>query len=557
MQVETRVAASPAAFVLVHAETGQAPPLRREFFSASRRFVSTDLQRPPQPPVPSDWDRHTHQDQELVKGLGLTSATMLVMGSMIGSGIFIVSAEISREVQSPALLIGAWLITGFLTIVGALSYGELAAMMPRAGGQYVYLRESLGPLWGFLYGWTLFLVIQTGTIAAVGVAFGKFLGIFWPAISSSHWILHLWKVPTFTIGSVPLGGMDVGLNTQNSIAILVVVALSVINIFGVKTGAFIQNIFTAAKVSALLGLVLFGIFLGRNAKAIAENFGANFWHNAGLGTLHDVGGGILVSTLTALAVAQVGSLFSADAWNNVTFTAGEVKNPSRNLPLSLALGTGVVITLYVACNFIYLGSLPLAGNPAGATLIERGIQYASEDRVATAVITQMFGSNGGKLMALAIMISAFGCANGLILSGARVYYAMAKDGLFFRSVARLHPQYKTPVVSLMVQMVWTAILCISGTYNDLLNYVIFAVLVFYILTIIGLFVLRQTHPTAERPYKAIGYPVLPAIYIVMALFIDVVLLRYKPQFTWPGLFIVLLGIPVYYLWSLRARATSA
>ena len=519
--------------------------------------MNTNIQTPaPISPV-SDWERHTQQDKELVKGLGLTSATMLVMGSMIGSGIFIVSAEISREVQSPALLIGAWLITGFLTIVGALSYGELAAMMPRAGGQYVYLRESLGPLWGFLYGWTLFLVIQTGTIAAVGVAFGKFLGIFWPAISSSHWIIHLWKVPEFAIGPVMLGGMDVGLNTQNLIAIIVVVALSIINIFGVKTGAFIQNIFTTAKVSALLGLVLFGIFLGRNAKAIAANFGANFWSNAGLGTLHDVGGGILVSTLTALAVAQVGSLFSADAWNNVTFTAGEVKNPSRNLPLSLAMGTGVVIALYVACNFIYLGALPLWGSPTATTLLQRGIQYASEDRVATAVMTQMFGSAGGGLMAVAIMISAFGCCNGLILSGARVYYAMAKDGLFFRSVAELNPTYKTPVVSLMVQMVWTAILCISGTYNDLLNYVIFAVLVFYILTIFGLFVLRRTHAKAERPYKAIGYPVLPAIYIIMALFIDVVLLRYKPQYTWPGLFIVLLGIPVYYLWSLRTTKASA
>ncbi len=515
--------------------------------------MSTDVRPPAQTNIPSDWERHTHQDKELVKGLGLTSATMLVMGSMIGSGIFIVSAEISREVSSPALLIGAWLVTGFLTIVGALTYGELAAMMPRAGGQYVYLRESLGPLWGFLYGWTLFLVIQTGTIAAVGVAFGKFLGIFWPAISSSHWIVHIWKVPTFALGPVALGGMDVGLNTQNLVAILVVIVLSIINIFGVKTGAIIQNIFTTAKVSALLGLVLFGIFLGRNAHAVAANFGANFWNNSGLGTLHDVGGGVLVSTLTALAIAQVGSLFSADAWNNVTFTAGEVKNPSRNLPLSLALGTGVVIALYIGCNFIYLGALPLVGNPTGATLFERGIQYASEDRVATAVMTQMFGSSGGALMAIAIMISGFGCCNGLILSGARVYYAMAKDGLFFRSVAKLHPDYKTPAVSLMVQMVWTAILCISGTYNDLLNYVIFAVLVFYVLTIFGLFVLRRTHPEAERPYKAVGYPILPAIYIVMALFIDVVLLRYKPQYTWPGLFIVLLGIPVYYIWRPRTE----
>jgi APA family basic amino acid/polyamine antiporter len=508
----------------------------------------------------SDWERHTHQDKELVKGLGLTSATMLVMGSMIGSGIFIVSAEISREVTSPALLIGAWLITGFLTIVGALTYGELAAMMPRAGGQYVYLRESLGPLWGFLYGWTLFLVIQTGTIAAVGVAFGKFLGIFWPAISSSNWIVHIWKVPKFAVGpagsAMVLGGIDVGLNTQNLVAILVVVALSVINIFGVKTGAIIQNIFTTAKVSALLGLVLFGVFLGRNAQALAANFGSNFWRNASLGTLHDVGGGVLVSTLTVLAIAQVGSLFSADAWNNVTFTAGEVKNPSRNLPLSLAVGTGVVIALYIACNFIYLSALPLVGSPTGATLVERGIQYAREDRVATAVMTQMFGSAGGALMAVAIMISGFGCCNGLILSGARVYYAMAKDGLFFRSVARLHPTYKTPAVSLMVQMVWTCVLCISGSYGQLLDYIIFAVLVFYVLTIFGLFVLRRTHPEAERPYKAMGYPILPAIYIVMALFIDVVLLRYKPQFTWPGLFIVLLGIPVYYIWRPRAQTSS-
>ncbi len=513
-----------------------------------------------QPPIPtsqvSDWERHTHQDKELVKGLGLTSATMLVMGSMIGSGIFIVSAEISREVQSPALLIGAWVITGFLTIVGALTYGELAAMMPRAGGQYVYLRESLGPLWGFLYGWTLFLVIQTGTIAAVGVAFGKFLGIFWPAISSSHWIVHLWKVPQFAVGPMMLGGMDVGLNTQNLVAILVVIILSIINIFGVKTGAFIQNIFTTAKVSALLGLVIFGVFLGRNAQALAANFGPNFWNNSSLGTLHDVGAGVLVSTLTVLAIAQVGSLFSADAWNNVTFTAGEVKNPSRNLPLSLALGTGVVIALYIACNFIYLGALPLVGSPTGATLLERGIQYAREDRVATAVMTQMFGSAGGALMAVAIMISGFGCCNGLILSGARVYYAMAKDGLFFRSVARLHPGYKTPAISLMVQMVWTCVLCISGSYGQLLDYIIFAVLVFYVLTIFGLFVLRRTHPEAERPYKAVGYPILPAIYIVMALFIDIVLLRYKPQYTWPGLIIVLLGIPVYYIWRPRAETTS-
>jgi APA family basic amino acid/polyamine antiporter len=490
---------------------------------------------------------------------------MLVMGSMIGSGIFIVSAEIGRQVDSPALLIGAWAVAGFMTIVAALSYGELAAMMPRAGGQYVYLREALGPLWGFLYGWTLFLVIQTGTIAAVGVAFGKFLGVFVPSISSTHWLLHLWKVPPIHIGPMVLGNMDVGINTQNLVAILLVIFLSVVNIFGVKTGAAIQNIFTAAKVSALLGLAVFGFAVGRNPQALAANFGANFWHNAGLGAQHavqvGVGGPIvLVGTLTILAVAQVGSLFSADAWNNVTFTAGEVKNPSRNLPWSLALGTGVVIALYIACNFIYLSALPLDGTPGAATILERGIKYASEERVGTAVMTQMFGAVGGLLMAAAIMISGFGCANGLILSGARVYYAMAKDGLFFRKVAKLHPTYRTPAISLMVQMVWACLLCVSGSYGQLLDYIIFAVLVFYVLTIVGLFVLRRTHPDAVRPYKAVGYPVLPIIYIVMALFIDVVLLRYKPQYTWPGLIVVLLGIPVYYAWSRSAntqRSTSA
>ena len=304
-------------------------------------------------------------DTGLVKGLGLTSATTLVMGSMIGSGIFIVSAEIAREVDSPALLIAAWLVTGFLTITGALAYGELAAMMPHAGGQYVYLRESLGPLWGFLYGWTLYLVIQTGTIAAVGVAFGKFLGVFFPSISASNWIIHLWKVPPIPIGPMVLGNMDVGLNTQNLMAVLVVIFLSVLNVFGVRTGAAVQNVFTFAKTAALLGLVLLGLAIGRNAQAIAANFGSNFWQNAGLSALHavqvGVGGPIaLVGTITIIAVAQVGSLFSSDAWNNVTFTAGEVRNPQRNLPLSLAIGTGVVILLYVMANFVYLTVLPLA-----------------------------------------------------------------------------------------------------------------------------------------------------------------------------------------------------
>lgn len=490
----------------------------------------------------------TDANPELVKALGLTSATTLVMGSMIGSGIFIVSAEIAREGNSPGLLLGAWLVTGFLTIVGALCYGELAAMMPKAGGQYVYLREALGPLWGFLYGWTLFLVIQTGTIAAVGVAFGKFLGYFFPnAISADRWIWHIGHVNPFHpfgIQSITLGNMDVGLNYQNLCGIVIVVLLTTVNIFGIKTGAAVQNIFTVAKVSALFLLVVAGVLVGRNAAAIAANF-SDFWR---LHAPHSASGtlaGPFVGVLTILAVGQVGSLFSADAWNNVTFTAGEVKNPKRNLPLSLAIGTGVVIALYVLANVIYLTALPLAQ-----------IQNAPSDRVGTAVMQQMFGDAGASLMAIAILISTFGCCNGLILAGARVYYAMAKDRLFFKGVGSVHPTYKTPAVSLVVQGIWTCLLCLSGTYGQLLDYIIFAVLVFYILTIAGLFVLRYKRPDAERPYRAVGYPVLPAVYIVMALFIDVVLLRYKPQYTWPGLFIVLLGIPVYAIWSMRKAATE-
>jgi len=512
-------------------------------------------------PKPEPAIAQADREPELVKALGLTSATTLVMGSMIGSGIFIVSAEIARVVNSPALLLAAWLVTGFMTVTGALAYGELAAMMPRAGGQYVFLRESLGPLCGFLYGWTFFLVIQTGTIAAVGVAFGKFLGFFFPSVASTHWILHFGTVPPLHLGPMVLGNMDVGLNTQNLVAILMVVFLSVLNIFGIKTGALVQNIFTVAKVAALLGLVAAGFAIGRNPQAVAANFG-DFWHHAGLGARHliQVGTGgpwVLVGTITALAVAQTGSLFSADAWNNVTFAAAEVRNPRRNLPLALALGAGLVIALYVLTNLVYLCVLPLAGDPGGPDVFARGIQYATEDRVGTAAMQATFREAGGALMAFAILISTFGCNNGLILAGARVYYAMARDGLFFRPAGQIHPRYRTPAISLMVQMVWTCVLCLSGSYGQLLDYIIFAVLVFYVLTIAGLFVLRRTRPDAERPYKAMGYPVLPAIYIVMAIYIDLLLLRYKPQYTWPGLIIVLIGIPVYFVWTRRAGKSTA
>ncbi len=502
------------------------------------------------------------QPAHLVQGMGLFSATAIVMGSMIGSGIFIVPADMSRTLGSPALLIAAWLVTAAMTMIGALSYGELAAMMPKAGGQYVYLREGLGPIWGFLYGWTLFLVIQTGTIAAVGVAFGKFLGVFFPSVSQSHWLWHL-------------GSGNIGLNTANLAAIAVITLLTFTNTQGVKLGAAVQNVFTSAKVLALLGVIAVGL-VAKNARAIAANFtgaagaGSQFFANASLGTRHPVeigsffglgGGSALVGVFTLIAVVQVGSLFSSDAWNNVTFTAGEIRNPKRNLPLSLAMGTGVVLLLYIFCNLVYLAVLPMKGTAAATTLAGRGIAFAAEDRVATAVMesaaSQIWAAGAGlgaKLMAGAILISTFGCVNGMLLAGARVYYAMSRDGLFFQATGKLDARTGVPVNSLWLQWAWTCLLCLSGSYGQLLDYVIFAVLVFYVLTIVGLFVLRRTHPDAPRPYKALGYPVLPALYIVMAVWICGVLLRYKPQYTWPGLLLVLLGVPVYLL---RARATAA
>ena len=493
----------------------------------------------------------------LVQSLGLFSSTAIVAGSMIGSGIFLVDADIARTANSPALVLGAWVVTGVLTMIGALSYGELAAMMPRAGGQYVYLRESLGSLWGFLYGWTLFLVIQTGTIAAVCVAFGKFLGVFFPSISTTHWLWHIAHVPAINIGPMVLGNMDIGVNTANLTGIAIVFLLAFVNVFGVKLGALIQNVFTSAKALSLAALVLLSLTIGRNATAWNANFGegwSQFWKSAGWGSQHPIqvgvgGPTVLVNLLVILAVVQVGSLFSADAWNNITFTAGEVKNPRRNIPLSLILGTGFVLTVYFLTTLGYLLVLPMHGDPNGTTALARGLQYAAEDRVATAVLGVIFHSGGAQLMAAAILISTFGCANGMSLAGARVYYAMSQDGLFFKSVGKLHPKYKTPAAGLFVQASWTALLCVSGSYSQLLDYIIFAVLVFYILTIAGLFVLRFKMPDAERPYRALGYPVLPALYIVMASWICIVLLRYKPQYTWPGLVLVLLGIPVYLFWS--------
>jgi basic amino acid/polyamine antiporter, APA family len=476
----------------------------------------------------------------LVKGLRLGDATTIVMGSMIGSGIFIVAAEIAREVRAPGPFLLSWVLSGLMTIAAAVTYGELAAMMPRAGGQYVYLRESFGPLWGFLYGWTLFLVIQTGTIAAVAVAFGKFLGIFVPWVSAGNILANL--------GTVSIGGHAVAMtiSSQQFVGILALLGLATTNIFGLRTGAWVQNVFTTLKVAALLGIVAVGLWW-RAGHPAAETGVPSFWQGAHWD----------LATLTMISVALVGPLFASDAWNNVTFTGEEVINPKRNLPLALLVGTLTVCAIYFLCNWIYLQLLPLSGTPQGLDPIARGVQYAAEDRVATAAMQVALGPRGAGLMAAAIIISTFGCMNGMSLAGARVYYAMAKDGLFFRSVASVNRKYHTPAVSLVVQAVWASLLTLSGTYNDLLDYVIFAVVLFYILTILGLFRLRRTRPEAPRPYRAWGYPVVPALYIIFASFIDWALLLHKTQRSVAGLCIVALGIPIYYLWRRRSTVKPA
>lgn len=502
-------------------------------------------------------------DAKFVRGLGLLDSTMLVAGSMIGSGIFIVSADISRQVGSAGWLLVVWAVTGFLTMIAALSYGELAAMMPHAGGQYVFLREAYSPLWGFLYGWTLFLVIQTGTIAAVAVAFARFLGVLIPSISPTSWV-----VPPIILSR----NYAISLSTQQLVAILVIILLTFVNTRGLSLGKWIQNVFTSAKTLSLLALIVLGIFVGRNAAALSANF-SHLWTPVGVTPIKsDLGFVGLASAkdgflgmLIAICVAQVGSLFSADAWNNVTFTAAEVKNPRRNLPLSLACGTGLVITLYLLANVAYLFLLPLGQ-----------IQHPPDDRVGTAAMAVMFGGAGAAIMAVAIMVSTFGCSNGLILAGARVYYAMANDGLFFRATGRLNAKH-VPAVALILQGIWTVLLVLPRTrlrdpitnapmvdaagveqygnlYGMLLDYVVFAVLIFYVLTIFGLFVLRRTQPNAERPYRAFGYPILPALYLVAATVILIVLAVYRTQTSWPGLMIVLAGVPAYLIWRRTAPA---
>ena len=495
-----------------------------------------------------------------VRAIGLFDGTMIVVGSMIGSGIFIVAADISRQTGSAGGLLLTWILTGLLTISAALSYGELAALFPHAGGQYVYLREAYSPLWGFLYGWTLFLVIQTGTIAAVAVGFARYVGVLVPSISPNVWIVH----------PIALGSKyAISLSVQQLVGVLMIVFLTFINTLGVRLGKLIQNIFTSAKTLSLLGLIFLGIFVGRNAGAITENFnhlwairnaqpiepGANFLRSF-VPTITAAGGAF--GLLVAYGVAQVGSLFSADAWNNIGFTAAEVKNPKRDVALSMAFGTIIVITLYCLANLAYLCTLPLVQ-----------IQTAPDDRVASAALNAIFGPTGAMIMAVAIIISTFGCNNGLILAGARVSYAMAKDGLFFRSTGTLNSR-GVPGTALVYQGIWVAVLILLRTrhvdaagavtygnlYSDLLDYVVFSVLIFYVLTIAGIFVLRAKRPTAERPYRAFGYPFVPSLYIVAALAIMFVLLLYRTQTAWPGLVIVLLGVPVYLVWSRRAKPVA-
>jgi basic amino acid/polyamine antiporter, APA family len=477
-----------------------------------------------------------------IKGLGLLDSTMLVAGSMIGSGIFIVSAIIAKQVGSPGWLLVVWLVTGVLTLMAALSYGELAAMMPKAGGQYVYLREAFSPLWGFLYGWTLFLVIQTGTIAAVAVGFGRYTGVLIPWVSESNYIIE----------PIRFGSYAFSLSTAQLLGLAMIALLTFINTRGLNLGKLIQNIFTTAKTGALIALILLGIIVGIRSGAGAENF-KDFWTLRG--GLQEVGPGLTAITafglFVGICVAQTNSLFSADAWNNITFTAGEVKNPRRNIPLSLAFGTFLVIGLYLLANVAYLAALPFAA-----------IQNAPSDRVASETANVIFPGAGATIMAVAIMVSTFGCNNGLILAGARAYYAMARDGLFFRRVGELN-KYHVPAWGLIIQGIWAGVLVLPRTvktdaagnitgygnlYGNLLDYVISAALIFYILTILGLFVLRRKRPDVERPYKAFGYPIIPALYIIGASIILVVLFIYQTATTWPGLIIVLTGVPIYFLW---------
>ena len=472
------------------------------------------------------------ENNPLQKRVTLFDGISIVSGAMIGSGIFIVSADIARNVGSPGWLLVVWLITGVMTIIGAISYGELASMMPHVGGQYVYLKEAYHPLIGFLFGWTTFLVIQCGTIAAVGVAFAKFSGVIFPWISEKNIL--------FYIGPVKIKSTMI-------VAIAMISFLTWLNTRGIVTGKTVQNVFSSTKVIALFGFILIGFLATRYNHSLEINKEI-FWHASKIGHGNQTLPLIGFALIAAIGSALVGSLFSADAWYNVTYLSGEVINPKRNVPLSLLFGTLIVSALYLLTNFIYIKILPLAGSPNGTDALSRGIQYATDDRVATSAMSVVFGDSAAVIMAVFIMISTFGCNNGLIMAGPRVYYAMAKDGLFFKKVGEINKN-GVPGFALIVQGIWSVLLCLSGTYGNLLDYVIFAVLIFFTLTILAIFVLRVKRPDIPRPYKAFGYPVIPSLYILTTITIMVILLIYKPNYTFPGLLIVILGIPVFFLWK--------
>ena len=482
---------------------------------------------------------------ELKRSLSLFDSTMIVMGSMIGSGIFIVTASVAKHVGSPTFIMLTWVLTGILTIIAALSYGELAGMMPRAGGQYVYLREAYGSLIGFLFGWTTFLVIETGLIAAVAIAFAKFTAVLFPIFSEQNVLLKMGDY-TFT-------------NTQ-FLALFIIILLTFINIQGIKLGKWVQNIFTVTKIGALLGLIVLGLIIGYDSEAWKININSlsqPFKVSVAQNTVSNTPLSNLPLILSALGLAMIGPIFSSSAWNTITYTAGEIKNPQRNIPLSLFFGTLLVSVLYWLANLSYLMLLPAVGTPDGIDAFARGIAFATNERVGTAAAEMIFGSIGATIMAVFIMISTFGCNNGIVLSGSRVYYAMAKDDLFFKKASDLNTR-GVPAFALVAQCIWASLLCISGKYSDLLKYVTFATLLFYVLTIGGIFILRKKMPSAERPYRAFGYPIVPALYIIIASMICLNLLIFETPISlfgislkpsWVGLGIVLLGIPVFYIFN--------
>ena len=470
------------------------------------------------------------------RALGLVDASAVVVGSMIGSGIFIVSAQTARDVGCAGYLMVCWVLAGLLTLAAALCYAELAAMFPQAGGQYVFLRRTYGPMSGFLYGWTLFSVIQSGTIAAVGVGFAKFLGVFVPIINNQNILL--------TVGGWHLSVLQV-------VAVILIALLTAVNCRGIEAAKFIQTTFTGAKLFALAAIIILGFLSFGKFSGLEPNL-ANFW-TAVDKDHHPITG---MTLLLTIGVAMVGTLFSCDAWNNITFAGEEVKEPEKVLPKSLAIGTILVVTLYLLANCVYLLLLPLTGDPNATTVVGRGIQYAAEDRIGTAAAEVIFGPIGKSLMAGAIMISTFGCLNGLILAGARVYYAMAKDGLFFAKAAILNVKTGAPIFGLIVQGVWSAVLAMSGTYGDLLDFVVFAALLFYVLTVGAVIVLRVKEPDLVRPYKVIGYPFLPILYMVSATLVMIGQFAIRPAFAGFSLLIILSGLPVYFFWKSRKTSNS-